>query len=1121
MSTQAQDKKKQKHTSYLESLTFDPSLWKTWWAQYVTNIRWVLLLIIAIAVVGISSYLTLPTRLNPEVKIPIVTVTTLLPGASPADVELLVTEPLEKELAGVAGLTAMTSTSQENLSIITLEFSSSVDRDKARQDSQFAVDTVADLPEDAEAPQVKVLDFEDVPIWQFTLTTQDSLPSLLSFSDALKKKIEGLSKVDRVVVRGFEEQEIQVIIKPEKLQEFGINPNTLAQAVRTATASFPSGTVKTGSSTFSLAIDPQVTTIADIRDLRITVNGQVQRLGDIATITERSRTDQANAYLATPNQKAQRAVTFSIYKISSANIDDTEAEVRALVEKEMERHKGQFRLTTISNTAEKITEQFAELLGNFRDTLILVFIVLVAFLGFRQALIACFTIPLTFLATFGFMQAFDLTINFLTLFSLLLSLGLLIDDTVVTIQAMTSYYETKKFSTQETGILVWHDFIVPIWSTTITTVWAFAPLLLASGIIGEFIKSIPIVVSVTLISSTAIAVLVTLPLMIFALKPEIPQRVKIFFMSLLIIALFVMVIGLSPKNAVLPFIVVIFALLLIVLRSVFGILSQRFGAWLNKHPLLKRNLTSFNHKFQYGFIDMKKVDRLYKKAIADIIVNKRNRNIVLTIVIAFSLFSYILVPMGFVKNEFFPKSNEDTLYVNLELPPGTNVAEIDARAQALLEKLRTVPEVTYVTAEVGQSISRDRSGGGGSNYASFTLNLDPDADRGSIEVAQQLRQEYATYNGGKLSVVEVSSGPPAGSDIQIKLLGDDLTVLDKYANQIVAFLEKEPGVTNVEKSLKPGTSKIVFTPDYDKIAELGISQAELGQQLRLFASGVTLDTITINGTEKDIVFRMDTGMQNPAALNALVIQPPGQRQPIPLTALGTLKLETNPVQINREDQKRSISISGSAVIGYNIPEINQRLTKFVDTLNLPAGYEWKTGGVNEENAKSVQSILQAMILAFVLIFGTMVIQFGSFRQAVIVLLVIPLAVSGVFIVFALTGTPLSFPALIGVLALFGIVVNNSMMIIDKINQNRREGLDFEESISDAVGSRLEPILLTSLLTTIGLVPITLSDPLWQGLGGAIIAGLLFSGAIMLCFIPVVYYIWFNPRAVRTAMYDKR
>lgn len=1116
MSTQpAKDTKNQKHTSYLDSLTFDPSLWKAWWAQYITNFRWVILLIIAIAVVGISSYLTLPTRLNPEVKIPIVTVVTALPGASPADVESLVTEPLEEELASVTGLTAMTSSSQENFSVITLEFSSSIDRDKARQDSQSAVDTVADLPEDAEAPQVEALDFEDVPIWQFALTTQNSLPSLLSFSDTLEKKIEGLSKVDRVVVRGFEEQEIQVIIKPEKLQEFGINPNTLAQAVRTATSSFPAGTVETGSSTFSLAIDPQVTTIADIRDLRITVNGNVQRLGDIASVTERSRSDQANAYLATPDQKAERAVTFSVYKISSANIDDTEADVRALVEAEMEAYKGQFSLTTITNTAEEITEQFAELLGNFRDTIFLVFIVLVAFLGFRQALIACFTIPLTFLAAFGFMQAFDLTINFLTLFSLLLSLGLLIDDTVVTIQAMTSYYDTKKFSTQETGILVWRDFIVPIWSTTITTVWAFAPLLLASGIIGEFIKSIPIVVSVTLISSTAIAVLVTLPLMIFALKPEIPQRVKVFFMSILVIALFAMVIGLSPKNAVLPFIIVTFVLLLIVLRTVFGILLQRFGAWFASRPRLSRALSGFNHKFQNGFIDMKKVDRRYKKAIANIIVSKRNRTIVLTIVIVFSLFSYILVPMGFVKNEFFPKSNEETLYVNLELPSGTNVSEIDARTQVLLEKLRTVPEVTYITAEVGQSILSDGSGAGGNNYASFTLNLDPDAERGSIEVAQQLRDEYVNYRDGKLSVVEVSGGPPAGSDIQIKLLGDDLNVLDEYANRIVEFLENEPGVTNVEKSLKPGTSKIVFTPDYDKIAELGISQADLGQQLRLFASGVTLDTITINGTEKDIVFRMDTDTQNPAALNSLVIQPQGEDKPIPLTALGTLKLETNPTQINREDQKRSISISGSGVIGYNIPEINQRLTEYADTLNLPTGYEWKTGGVNEENARSVQSILQAMILAFILIFGTMVLQFGSFRQAVIVLLVIPLAVSGVFIVFALTGTPLSFPALIGVLALFGIVVNNSMMIIDKINQNRKEGLDFEDSIADAAGSRLEPILLTSLMTTIGLIPITLSDPLWQGLGGAIIAGLLFSGAIMLFFIPVVYYLWFKPRASKS------
>ena len=222
-------------------------------------------------------------------------------------------------------------------------------------------------------------------------------------------------------------------------------------------------------------------------------------------------------------------------------------------------------------------------------------------------------------------------------------------------------------------------------------------------------------------------------------------------------------------------------------------------------------------------------------------------------------------------------------------------------------------------------------------------------------------------------------------------------------------------------------------------------------------------------------------------------------------------MEPNPTRITREDGKRTLSVSAGVEKGYSISTLNKELESKADALNLPSGYSWKTGGVNDENNKSVQSIMQAMILSAALIFGTMVIQFNSFRKALIVLLVIPLAVSGVFILFALTGTPLSFPALIGILALFGIVVNNSIIMVDKINRNMDAGLPLDQAISEGAASRLEPILLTALTAIVGLIPITFSDPIWRGLGGAIIAGLTFSGVAKLLFIPVIYKVLFTSK----------
>ena len=1094
--------------SYLSTLKYDPSLEKTWWARYVINTRFVILLIIAILGIGMVSYTTLPRRLNPEVKIPSVLVSTILPGASPTDIESLVTKPLEKELSGLEGLDSMSSSSRENSSSISLQFSSTTDVEKARQDTQSAVDAVVGLPEDTTSPKVLTFDFENEPVWQFVLYGKNvSLPALFTYADRLKNAIEESSRVKEVTVTGAEVQEIQVIMKPERVHELGLTINDLRQAVITSTASYPAGTISTAGSLFSVAVDPQVTTVADLRNIRITTGETVVRLADVATVAERSASSQASSYFADTNTQPTRVVSFSVFKTKSSDIDEAEHAVAEILKNELALAP-EFSVKTTLNAADQITEQFGELTTNFRDTILLVFIVLVAFLGFRQAFIASLTIPLTFLSAFAFMRAFGLSINFLSLFSLLLALGLLIDDTVVTVQAMTAYSKSGRFNAAQTGIMVWRDFIVPIWSTTLTTIWAFVPLLLATGIIGEFIKSIPIVVTVTLISSTAIAVLITLPLMIFSLNPQVPYRVKLLVQILLAVALFGLVFAVS-NGPLFPAVLLVCAVLYAVLRTVGSTLTQNIQQRIKSRPNWSAAMSRINRGMVGGFINMEPFIDGYRRAISYVISSKVWRRNTLIIVTLFAIFSYLLLPAGFIVNEFFPKSDADSLYINLELPAGTTLAKTSSETISLVNRLRTNPDVSYVSADVGQSFSGDGgSGTGGGNtthLSKITLNLN---EENSTKLAEELRQTFATYTVGKLSVVELSGGPPAGADVQIKLLGDDLTQLDAYAKQVEQYLSKQQGVRNIERSIKPGTSKLVFEPDYTKLKDLGIDAAAVGGQLRTATAGLKLDALTVGDEELDIVFRYDNDLLSPAALSAIMISARGVEYP--LLSLGTLRLETNPTLITRQDQKRTISVSASVAAGYSNVEIGQSLEKFADTtLGLAPGYSWETGGANEENAKSIQSIMQAMLLAFMLIFINMVLQFGSYRQAVLALLVIPFAVSGVFLIFAVTGTPLSFPALIGVLALFGIVVTHAIMLLDKINLNLNSGMPFEEAIVDAGASRLEPILLTSLLTIVGLVPITLSDPFWRGLGGAIIAGLLFTGAIKLFFIPVVFAMWFR------------
>ncbi|NTU73289.1 efflux RND transporter permease subunit [Candidatus Roizmanbacteria bacterium] len=1090
--------------SYFEKLSITEKLRHSLVAKYLKQVRFMILLVLGIIIVGLASYFSIPRVLNPNIKIPIVIVSTVLPGAGPKDVESLVTIPLEDSLSGIARITKTTSTSTDSFSSIVIQFETGVDPDKARSDVQSAVDGVT-LPTDTQSPKVQKLDFQNTPVWTFAVTSKYDNASLMRFATNLKKSLENIPSVDRVEIGGLETQQIQVLVKPEAISTYNLSPPLLASAIKSSVNALPAGTIHTQGSTFGLSIDPTVSSISELRDIRTTVNGTVVTLSDIADVSERAAPDQSPAFLATQKDQAQRVVTFDVYKTSTSNIDKAVTDASTEVYKSLNQYKGQFTLYDILNYSKEIDNQFNDLLADFWLTIGLIFITLFAFLGARQAVVAAVTTPLTFLIVFLVMNLAQIDISFIALFSLLLALGLLVDDTIVVISAMTAYHRTNRFTPYETGILVWKDFFTPIFTTTITTVWAFLPLLLASGIIGEFIKPIPIVVSTALLASIGVAMLITLPLIILILKPQIPFRVIMLIRLLLLAIIFGIFWAIIPKSAVVILLIMVFAAVLFVTYTIRHTISGEFKK--------RFSLDRLKPIIENGVISFQPLSNGYHKFIERILESQSARRKTVVMVIIFTLFSYILLPLGFVVNEFFPKSEADYVYVQIELPAGTSLEKASGEALRVLDDLRKTPGIRFVTTNLGRTASSSVGGSPGVNNILFTLSLEEKEHRkiNSIKVGDYLREKYTKYTAGTLSVAEESGGPPAGSDLQINLYGDDLTVIDQYANQISAYLAQQSGVTNVSKSISAGTSKIRFIPDKQKIQEAGISLDQVGLWLRTFASGFTATSVKFNNAKdsEDVVIRMSPNSQTPEQITSLII--PTQGNGLPISQLGMLGLEPNPTLITREDGKRTMSVTATVTKGYTTTTLNQNLEKFANSIQLPQGYSWKTGGANEENQKSVTSILQAMGLSFLLILTTMVIQFGSFRKALIVMLVIPLSISGVFIIFALTHTTLSFPALIGVLALFGIVVKNSILIVDKIQANERVGLPFVTSIADGAASRLEPIALTSMTAIIGLIPVTLSNPIWRGLGGAIISGLTFSGTVMLLFIPVVYYAWFQKK----------
>ncbi|PID51928.1 MAG: hypothetical protein CR972_04455 [Candidatus Moraniibacteriota bacterium] len=1105
---------------YIQNVTYNDAEHSSFVKKYVDNMRVIALIMVTIILIGVVSFVRIPRTLMPEVNIAMVSVVTVMPGATPEDIESLVTEVIESEVAKVDDVDEVTSTSLENVSTVMVQFHDGVDVDKAQTDVQNAISSIATLPDAAHTPQVSALDFEDRPILQYAVIANDmDAASLNSFVESLVDDLEDQPLIDRVEIAGNEEQEVQILITEQVLKELHINIQSVASRITQSLSSIPAGAVYTDTLKIGLTIDRDSMTLDDVRHIIIPIDGIYYRLGDIAEVAEVSTPDNAPAFITRTDGTEHRAITLNVYRIIGSKIADATKESFSVMDAYKKQAGDHVSFVKITNTDEKITDQFNKLYRNMISTVILVFIVLFLFVGARQALLASLSVPLVFMLAFGVMYVTGLTMNFVSIFALLLSLGLLVDVTIVIIAALTNYYRSGRFSAQETALLVWKDYFSTLLVTTLTTVWAFLPLLLSTGIIGEFIKSIPIVVSAILMISVLIGFFVILPLMVWLFDFAMPRRVKTFLYIIAFLIVCIIVRGLFLHYDIhFPFFawLVIMPVVVALLFSC-GVLVKGMSTYIKKicyvrarklHDVCSRAIGS-------GVINVTHLSRVYKSVLTRLLHKKWSRRSVVISVVTFFFFGIFLVVGGFVKNEFFPASDEEQIYVNITLPLDTRarVSQEVARdfVAGIVDDVDGVAEIqTQIGAEFGAK--GNVSVGGADNKILVTLNLiDEDVrDMTSVHIAQQLRNTDVVKNftQGEISVDEISSGPPAGADVTIKLIGPQFEKLNDYAFDIMGQLENIDGVVNIKKSIKSGSSKIVFVPHVQDIHAHGLTVPQIGSFLYTFGSGMVVAEdvdFTHLSNKRDVVLRFSRDNASIDALEHLMITSQTGEQ-VPLVSLGEFRMEDNPSEIAHEDQTRILTVTASVEEEYNAAEINKGIATYInENIHFAHGYTWATGGANEENQKSVTSILQAMVVALVLIFITLIVQLDSYRKSFIVLLVIPLAISGVFLLFAIFGIALSFPALIGVLALFGIVINNSIMIIDQINKNHRANMTFHDAVVDGASSRLEPIVLSSLTTIFGLLPITLSEPMWQGLGGAIICGLVFSGVIMLFFIPSVYY----------------
>ncbi len=1033
----------------------------SFWSFFINHRPVAWLMAIGLIIAGIFSYSTMPKEIQPEVNIPFIAVSSALPGANPTDVESLITIPLEEKIANVSDIKTMSSTSGFGFSSVFIEFDAKADIDKSLQNVKDAIDRAkSELPADATDPVAMKAEANAFSIITFSLTSENrSLYELTQVAEEIKTELEKTSDISIVQIGGGQQKLVEVEIDQKKLEGYGLSIQTVADLIKYSNNNLPIGIVSSDKLNYSIRIDNRYETLEDIRNLPLFSLGETTiLLKDIAEIKEELPPQNTINKLSVEGKTSLPTISLQVYKKDNTNIIQIAQDSKTKIEelKEQEIIPPDTNVIVSNDNSFWIEEELGTLSRNGAQTALVITIILFLALGLRQGILAGLSIPLIFLFAFTIMEWQGMTINTLSLFSLVIALGLIVDTTIVIMEGIHEGIK-KGFSPKDSALLSVYTYKWPLIAGTFTTIFAFFPMLLISGILGEFLKTLPITISAALFGSLFIALTIAPSLATKFVKPRKEGK----------------------KGSL--------------LEPMFDYLSKKFHNWIEF--IVKSGLAKFT--------------------------------IILIAIIAFAG-SMFLPISGALKVEMFPNTDQTYFVIQIETEKGTVLEETKKIAEEIEQYLYDIPEIDNFLTKIGTSesvgLTEDATffygGTSNSNLANITVNLiEKEArERKSYEIANEVRDELKLIRSAKISVMQLQEGPPSEGAITIRVTGQNLETLQDLATQIKEIATNTPGATNLELSLKPGLNEFKFTLDKDILALHGLSSIQVSAQIRSIIQGIDATTITIDDEDLDVVVKYNLSEQEGKTNisihdieNFQISTPAGYS--VTLGQLGEYEFDQSLASISREDEKRIVKVVGDLEVDANITDVTVAIQAEIDKLEIPSGYEVKFGGDLEQIAESFEELFKSMFVAVVLIAFTLVLMFNSFKQPLIIMITLPLAMIGVFPGLMAVGLSLSFPAFLGVVALTGIVVNDAIVLIDRINVNRRNGMEFTTSISEAAEARLQPIVMTSVTTIVGILPLALSNEFWTGLGFSLIFGLAASTVLTLVIIPILYYI-FEVRGAR-------
>ena len=1016
----------------------------------VSNPVLINILMVIVFIWGSYTVVNIPKEEMPNIDFGRFNISVTYPGVSPEDIEREIIEKIESELSDLDDVETMESTASEGRAMVSIEMNEKADLDETEDIINRELNKITDLPEDASDITVQRINMKEMnSMCSIVFSGDYSENGLRKIAEDLEEQVLQIENVSKVEIAGTREREIVVDVDSQKLDNYGISFNQMHSAVSNRNKNIPGGSVYYDNEELILRSMGEYSSISEIEDtvLKMSSNGSDIRIRDVATVRDTLKESETMSKL-----DMEKSVTLTIFKKEDGNIIKVVDDLKVLIS-EFEEQVPEINIGLRNDGSIAVENSVNTLGSNAVMGIILVFIVLWMFIGWKNALFAAWGLPFSFLLTFIIMNFFGITINNLSLFGLILVLGMIVDDAIIVLENIQRKME-QGLNVHDATIEGVKQIMWPVIAAVLTTISAFIPLLLMEGQMGKFLALFPLVVSIALIASLVECLLV------------LPSHVVEFA-------------GKGNKEA----------------------LKKKKGA----NKLTKMLISKYQVAIKWAL---------------------SHRIIVMVIILAMLMSSISLVFSGKIRMEFFPKGKGQNITLNLKLANGTSLDNTNITVSKLenyILNMAMKTDVESVVSNIGQ-LRENHQTQMQSNYAEIKIDFISADDmtyseseiKNSIRKFTEEQMEIASY-----MFKQSGGGAPTGDDLELRILGEDLETFKKIETDLLEVLENIDGLTDIESSFIKGEKEVRIVPNYDALKFYGFSESDVAALIRTASYGSVISTFRGSGMDEiDIILKAnDKYVEQLEDLKYLKLTS-ANGVAIALNEICEIQITTGFSQIEHYDNQRYFMITGTTetytLDGETYSLSSNELTKILqgkdgllsDFSGKYPGYQLQFGGAAEQQEKTYGSLAMSFIIALLLVYAILGTQFKSYIQPLIVMTAIPFGIIGVLFGLWITGLSVSLMTMIAFVALTGIVVNDSLVLVDFVNKTREEGLDRWNSLIEAGSIRLRPILMTTITTIAGFLPMILSTSStsadWKPMAVAIAFGLGFATLLTLFVLPVIY-----------------